>query len=172
MVKKALRSILSKKYIPYHVIIAILFVFGLPYLAQHLLLQQSPPYANREEGVYPIAEVIREVRKELYDAQVAWNKEGEAAMFEVEYFDLELAFILRRSSSIDTKAEFELLAIGSDTKVDMERVQRIKLHMKTLSSDTISLESTTLPKLEDSDPLTIHSEVSRRATQKDKGGQE
>jgi hypothetical protein len=100
----------------------------------------SQEVAAIDEG-YPIAEVIEDVRDELLSAQRKWNKEGGMPLFELQHFDLELAFVVRRTESASAEANFELIAVGGESQVNQERVQRIKLHMTALQAKDVSVES-------------------------------
>lgn len=137
---KKLWSILSKKHLAYFAV-AMLIIMAGPYISFYLPWNRSISPSGSTDKDLLITEVIRQVREELYNAQVAWNETGENAMFEIDYFDLELSFVLKKSAQAGAKSELQLMAVSSSSQIDTERIQRIKLHMIALPPQRISLKA-------------------------------
>lgn len=83
--------------------------------------------------VYEISSIIRAVKAELTKAQRTMVASGEAAMFQVNTFDLELNFVIREAtgSSIQGGAP-QFLVVSETNEYSRERVQKIQLHMSIL----------------------------------------
>ncbi len=80
---------------------------------------------------YGIQEIVSAVRAELIATQDALVASEEKAMFQVDTFDIELSFVVKRgaTASINTKTP-QFLVVGADTEYKKEQIQKIHLHFQ------------------------------------------
>jgi|SRR6185503_15590608 len=77
-----------------------------------------------------IGSLIKRVRDELSDSAKARTDAGQPALFRVKDFDLEVHFTVKASSSAKEGVEFQVLTANSESQTDLEKVQKITLHME------------------------------------------
>jgi len=71
-----------------------------------------------------VKDLIREVKTELVAADKEMIKNGEAALFQLRDFEMEIQFVVRRSG--DLRAE--VVGVGGGAGASSESVQKLKLH--------------------------------------------
>ena len=74
-----------------------------------------------------IQDLIRDVREELAASEQARTDGGQAAMFRVEEFDLEISFIVRADVKQGAQASYQVLTVDSETRTARENVQKLIL---------------------------------------------
>ena len=77
-----------------------------------------------------IGSLIKHVRDELSASAKARTDAGEPALFRVKDFDLEVHFTVKASASAKEGVEFQVLTANSESQTDLEKVQKITLHME------------------------------------------
>jgi len=75
-----------------------------------------------------IKDLIRQVKKELYETEVEMRQQREEAMFKVKTFDLELNFMVHAN----TKTGAELKVVSGETDTSLEKTQKITLHFEAI----------------------------------------
>ncbi len=71
-----------------------------------------------------VKDLIREVKAELVAADQEMLKNGEAALFQLKEFEMEIQFVVRRSG--DLRAE--VVGVGGGAGASSESIQKLKLH--------------------------------------------
>lgn len=75
-----------------------------------------------------IKDLILKVKKELAETERD-RPINEAALFKLRDFELEVNFIVKTRHAASGKVDYEVVAVGADTEIGTERIQRIKLRM-------------------------------------------
>lgn len=100
----------------------------------HTNSEKNATYQTNYSEEYGIKQIINAVRKEIIAAQDEIIQKNEAALFQMETFDIELSFVVSHQSaanlSVDVPPKF--LVIGADTDYKKEQVQKIVLHFSVL----------------------------------------
>jgi hypothetical protein len=88
-----------------------------------------------------IDELLQSVKKELAKSDQNRQGAGEAALFEVKNFDLEINFTVKKTKSIGGQLEYKVITADSKAEVAQEKVQKIVLHMSTLPPEPVEVLS-------------------------------
>jgi hypothetical protein len=99
-----------------------------------------------------IGALIDSVKKDLVKSQQGQAREGLAAMFVVDSFDLEVKFTINKTTSKDGRLQLNFGSVGSGESSSNELVQTIKLHMSALPS----VESSSSPASSEVDTTKMH----------------
>jgi len=118
-------------------VVAVVLILLLPQIVPYIhsrFAQAPPPQARPPEGL-GITDLIRKVKQELAAADEQARQNREAALFQMKDFDLELSFMVQARSVTHGKVNYELVAVDSETQTGSERVQKIRLHMTTVTPE-------------------------------------
>jgi hypothetical protein len=86
--------------------------------------------ASKKGGESTLFEIIREVRANVILLQSELIRRQETAVFQVEYADVELSFVVKRDASVGVEGGVpKLLVVGADSGYGTEQVQKISVHM-------------------------------------------
>jgi hypothetical protein len=96
----------------------------------------EPEVRAFEDEPLGIAQVVRRVKQELYEADIERDERGEAALFELDSFDLELNFVVETRGAAKAGTDFALVVLGKEAEVSSQRIQKIHLHMKAAAPVT------------------------------------
>lgn len=126
--RELLRKKLSMKFV-----LLIAFLLLAPNIATLLrpTIPRLPSARENDEGL-GIRELIRTVKLELQETEQQGRANKEAALFELKDFDLEISFIVHSHSKGTAGVEYHFVAVGAETQVGLEKVQKIKLHMTAI----------------------------------------
>ena len=80
-----------------------------------------------------VKDLIREVKAELVAADKAALNGGEAALFQLRDFEMEIQFVVRRSG--DFRAE--VVGVGGGAGASSESVQKLKLHWDAVPPQSV-----------------------------------
>lgn len=97
---------------------------------------QNRPLKKTETSVLGIKNLIEEVRSELISVQKTQEGETNKNIFQLNYFDLEIKFVVNETKTASGKVAFEVVTIGGENTISNERVQTIKLHMTTIQPES------------------------------------
>jgi len=103
-------------------LLAIVLFIALTLLAPRVTDHLVEPAGGDVEGLQ-LKTLIRQVKKELQDADLEAVRSNEPALFELKQFDLDVNIV----ASGKTAADAKVLAVGSNVEVSRERVQHIHL---------------------------------------------
>ncbi len=120
-----LRKKLSMKFV-----LLIAFLLLVPNIATFLrpTILRLPSARENDEGL-GIRELIRTVKLELQETEEQGRTNKEAALFQLKDFDLEINFIVHSHSKGKAGVDYHFVAVGAETEVGLEEIQKIKLHM-------------------------------------------
>jgi hypothetical protein len=76
-----------------------------------------------------LQELIEQVKSELIDAEKERINKNQQSLFILKDFDLEIKFTVNEKHEKSGKIEYEVVTIGGNESVSLEKVQTIKLHM-------------------------------------------
>lgn len=79
-----------------------------------------------------ISDLIDSVRKELALSEEGRIKRGEPALFTVDKFDLDIKFVVNKSTSNSGKMELSVVTLDGGKTESSELVQTIHLEMKAI----------------------------------------
>jgi len=82
-----------------------------------------------------VKDLIREVKTELVAADREMLKNGEAALFQLRDFEMEIQFVVRRSGDLHA----EVVGVGGGAGASSESVQKLKLHWDVVPSKTVTV---------------------------------
>jgi hypothetical protein len=85
-----------------------------------------------------VKDLIREVKAELVAADQEMLKKGEAALFQLKDFEMEIQFVVRRSGDLHA----EVVGVGGGAGASSESVQKLKLHWDALPPKAGSVPAT------------------------------
>ena len=103
-------------------LLAVALFAALVLLAPRVTQNLIEPTPDQVEGLQ-LKTLIRQVKKELQDADQEAMDKGEQALFELKQFDLDVNIVAAGKTAADAK----VLAVGSNVEVSRERVQHIHL---------------------------------------------
>lgn len=117
-------------------VLAIIVVVLVPYAFRYFnpLKVDTAGYTNSDK--LEIQELITKVEHELAQTEEARIKRGDAPVFYLRDFDLEVSFVVRASSGQSGSARFEVLTVDNNIQTGLERVQKLTLHMTTTPPPT------------------------------------
>jgi hypothetical protein len=113
------------KGVPAYFLIALGIVVLMPYVLSRVTTLDSP---RRDEGL-GIQELITGVKDELTKTEKARREKGEAPLFELQSFDLEISFVVRASTKQSGGANYQVLTVDSALETGSEKIQKLRLHM-------------------------------------------
>lgn len=90
-----------------------------------------------------ISELILSVKDQLQKLEKDRIDSNKASLFKVESFDLELNFIIKKSSSIEGGIKNEVITLNNSSNISNEIIQKIHLHMKIDSEHIDTISATT-----------------------------
>jgi hypothetical protein len=118
----------------------------LPVIASGLLRSRFIPARTLPPAIGPeaslgITDLIRRVKADLGAAQADMERHHEMALFRLEDFDLEISFVVRAADGVHAKTGYELVAVEGDSRIESEKVQRLKLHMRVVDPTRVQQPS-------------------------------
>jgi hypothetical protein len=113
-------------------------VLAAPYLLRWVNL--APAVEDEVEADRPeslgVRDAVRQVKRELQEADRERLDSGEPALFEVQSFDLELHFVVEQKSSAGVGLEPKLILVNKSSEISAQTVQTIKIHMVAAAPET------------------------------------
>lgn len=103
---------------------------GLGIACSHWFGSLKPVLAVHDPGnELPLKSLVEEVKAELEQADQDRQSHGEAPLFLLKDFDLELKFAVHNHAG--AKGEFKpaLVAVDADVALDTDRAQKVTIHM-------------------------------------------
>jgi len=97
---------------------------------------KKPAEAQTDEGL-GIAKLIEDVKSELITSDENRRSQGLPALFQVRSFDLEINFVVKARRKGQVGIDYEVVAVGGESEVSSEKVQKIVLHMDAASPENI-----------------------------------
>jgi len=73
--------------------------------------------------------IINEVTEELEEGDENRRSKDRAELFQVKSFDLEVNFVVKAHRTESGKIEPQFVAVGTESQIAAERVQKITLHL-------------------------------------------
>jgi len=95
---------------------------------------KKPAEAQTDEGL-GIAKLIEDVKSELITSDENRRSQGLPALFQVRSFDLEINFVVKARRKGQVGIDYEVVAVGGESEVSSEKVQKIVLHMDAASPE-------------------------------------
>jgi hypothetical protein len=125
------------------IIIAVGIIFLLlVMLYNHRRVASASAKDSAELGVQ---DLIEKVKSELIKTEQSRVDAGQAPLFELKDFELEISFVVKTSDKESGKAEFEVVTVGGETEFSSEKIQKIKLHMTAVQPQLRQAASSTAP---------------------------
>jgi len=121
-----------RKKISIQLVAVIVLVTLMPYILRYLNPSKIESIHYTDDGKLDIQKLITEVKSELYETEQARIKKGEASLFKLEDFDLEISFVVRANSKQGGSVTYQVVTVDSEIQTGLERVQKLKLHMKAI----------------------------------------
>jgi len=106
-------------------VLAAAVVFGLPYFFGGV--RQTA--AQNQSKELQLTELIREVKEQIIEASRQAAARGEDPLLKLKDVDLEINYTVKVSGTTSGKAEFYVLTADNSTQTDLQRAQRIVLHL-------------------------------------------
>ncbi len=109
-----------------NILLALLFVGLVPFLIQYFLRPAIvPPVGKGLE----ISNLIRQVKSELEDANDKMRQNNEAALFQVQSFDLEVTFVVQATTTSSGNTDFHFVTVDNRLETNSQRTQKMTIHM-------------------------------------------
>jgi len=142
-------SFLNKK-ISVYVLLGFFLLALLPQVYPLLISsykERLEPGEYRKEAL-GVGELITQVKSELAQMEQDRRKKGDAALFEVKDFDLEISFVVHKHVSAKGEVSYHLVTVGGEVQSAFERAQKVTLHLTTLPPAPVRGESVPPSQLE------------------------
>lgn len=133
----------------------ILFLFAVRIL-WYPNLSTTDVHTNRGMG---IKDLLSRVKSELYEAEKERIDKQELPLFELKDFDLEINFVVQKSSKIGGGVVLHVIEVDSEIQTGSERIQKIKLHMTAIPPQIYEQEPSKSPIPVEPKDSTIHGPV-------------
>ena len=82
-----------------------------------------------------IKSVVTEVKRQLQEIDAERQNLGELALFELKEFELEIAFVAKKSIESSSEGTIKLISINSGVSKNRESTQRLKLKWSALQGE-------------------------------------
>ena len=102
-----------------------------------------PPLERRSS--LGLQELVQNLKTELEQMESERLSNQRGALFHVKDFDLELSFVLKRSSKDSAKLEYEILTAESQRELGNEQAHKITLHMQAAPATPFQVAPSTTP---------------------------
>jgi hypothetical protein len=139
-------NILNKYKMNLDFILFVVAIVLLLYLGINRVLRHSATLREEEIPlkIYPL---VREVKEQLTKLNQTMNDSNEAALFAVKNFDLELNFVIRKSTQNEVGFESDIVTIKKGNDINNEQVQKIFIHMEVIppSKGSVKADTTVEP---------------------------
>lgn len=104
------------------------FLIGYPLVSSWL----NRPGSLGSEKKLEITELIRDVKKQVVEASTKAEEKGETPFFRLRSVDLEINYTVKVSGTSSGKAEFYVLTAENSSQTDLEKAQKIVLHLDAI----------------------------------------
>ena len=115
---------------------------GISWLIPLLLVALFPYFSDRftvglDEGSFKTADqyenlgikdIVGQIKSELEASERERLSNKEVGLFHLQYLDLEMNFVVRRTSEHSATLKPEFIVVDNKTNLSSERIQKIKLH--------------------------------------------
>jgi hypothetical protein len=135
------------------IIIIILILVLIVFLFYWHLKEKNPSGDKNSKGL-GVKELISKVKSELVSAEQERINRGDAPLFELKEFDLEIKFVVSQEEKNHEDAKWQLVTVGTESSYSQEQIQTINLKMavtppkyETASPERDSNESGTFSQL-------------------------
>jgi hypothetical protein len=115
------------------IIIGIVIVLLIMFLGYKHWIKEAGG-STKNEGL-GIDDLLQGVKAELTKAERHRIEIGEAPLFEVKTFDLEVNFLVKATTKEKGEVEYSFVTVGAESEVSAERVQKITLHMAAVQEE-------------------------------------
>ncbi len=88
-----------------------------------------------QEGGLGLQTLVNQLRSELENMELARTTSGD--FFKLKDFDLELEFVVKRSSKETGKLEYQVVTAEMERELGSERTNKVTLHMEMAPKQTI-----------------------------------
>lgn len=105
-----------------------IFLFGYPFLGNWLFKRT----VTSDEKKLEVTELIREVKKQIIEASRQAEDNQEAPFFRLKNVDLEINYTVKNSGNTSGKTEFYVLTAENSSQTDLEKAQKIVLHLDAI----------------------------------------
>ena len=112
-------------------IFSAILVISSPYLFDRLQRTAilHDPFFAAEDMPIPVNKLVRKVQEEISKSEQERVAQGIAPMFEVKTLELEIGFVVKRSSNSGGKITYEVFTVDNELHTGNEQTHRIKLVM-------------------------------------------
>jgi hypothetical protein len=118
------------------VIALVLLALSAPNITQYFYKSTNLPslISSEEDRSLDVSKLIRQVQDEISKSEDERRDKGIPPMFELKTFELEINFVVRKSTTQTGTANLELVTVDNQLESGAEKVHKIKLVMDTLDS--------------------------------------
>jgi hypothetical protein len=92
--------------------------------------------ADAGEGI-GLSSLVNTVRSELVALQTERLQAGHEAVFSIDSFDLEIAFVVKQSDKTKGTVDAQVVTLETESEAVRERSHRVTLHLKPLPTEEI-----------------------------------
>lgn len=126
-------------------LLLIAFLFG--YQALNKWMRR--PAEGVGEKRLEITDLIRDVKQQVITASSLAEEKKETPFFLLKSVDLEINYTVKVSDTASGKAEFYVLTAENSSQTDLEKAQKIVLHLDAIQNYTQTGTTKTVPKIEE-----------------------
>jgi hypothetical protein len=145
---RRLKALKSK--LPWFLVMVLLALLALSF--PHLVdrFRFSKTHGVQDEQLLGVATLVRQVQSEIEKSEEERKEKNIAPMFELRGFEVEIAFVVRKTNIESGQAKFEAFAVDDRIEMSSERTHRLKLIMDPATSyeDTVGPSNSAPPNAE------------------------
>jgi len=94
--------------------------------------------SNAENGI-GIPAFVNQVRDELIASDIQREQNGQPALFTAKSVDLEVAFVVKRSYGVGSRASLQVVDVDTKREVSSEKTQKMILHLDVQPPVSLSI---------------------------------
>lgn len=103
--------------------------FALGFFVQNWLSMRTVAESSLAPHGIGIPEFVEEVRRELISSDMQRLANKEAALFEAKSVDLEISFVVKRTTDAGSKVTLEVVDLDAKSNLSAEKTQKMTLHL-------------------------------------------
>lgn len=109
-------------------VLVIIFLLGYPFLSNWFYKQTVVDSEKKLE----ITELIRDVKKQIVEASILAEGNKETPFFRLKDVELEINYTIKNSGTSGGKTEFYVISADNSSQTDLEKAQKITLHLDVI----------------------------------------
>ncbi len=85
-----------------------------------------------------IKSLVTEVKRQLTELDKERQSNNELALFQLKEFELELTFVVRKTSSVTAEGSFELIALDASSGQEIQNMQKLNIKWNAIEESEVS----------------------------------